>query len=223
MRGIWVELVLICGATAACAQASGALHAAVQATVLDANEMPVADALVEAYPQGVVLTSPLAQCHTDERGTCTLALREAGNYAILASKEQDGYPKQYPFYRGLEAEALPVVEISAAHVRDAVEAHLGKRAGILLGTVKDLATGKPLDAHIEFRWANEPTNFWSGSGLANGSFRILVPADAPITMVVSLDGYESWRYTLGRGELKDAIMLKPGQELTLDIRLWPKK
>jgi hypothetical protein len=41
-------------------------------------------------------------------------------------------------------------------------------------------------------------------------------------MVVSLDGYENWSYSLGRGELRNAILLRPGEELALDVRLRPK-
>ena len=223
MRGSWMQLVLVCGAVAAFAQTPAVLHGSVQATVLDANELPVPEALVEALPQGVALASPVAQCRTDERGVCTIALRQAGQYALLASKEQDGYPKPYPFYRGAGAEPLPVAEISASHPSETVTMHLGRRAGVVLGTVKDAVTGKPLAANVEFRWVHEAANFWSGGVRADGSFRFFTPADAPLTMVVSADGYESWHYALGRGELKDAIVLKPGEELTLEIRLWPKK
>jgi hypothetical protein len=223
MSIVWAQLVLFGVALAAGAQAPAVPHAMVQVTVLDANELPVPDALVEAYPQGVELAAALTRCSTDASGHCALALGQAGEYAILASKEQDGYPKQYPFYRGLHAAPLPIVHVSAEHASEAVVAHVGKRAGVLVGTVRDAVTGKPLNANVEFRWVHEPTNFWSGSGLTNASFRILAPADAPITMVVSLEGYESWHYALGHGELKNAIVLKPGEELTLEIRLWPRR
>lgn len=223
MRGIWMQLVLVCGAVTVFAQTPAMLQGSVQATVLDANELPVPDALVEALPQGVGLASPVAHCRTDERGMCAFALRQAGQYALLASKEQDGYAKPYPFYRGVDAEPLPVAEISASHPSETVTMHLGRRAGVVLGTVKDAVTGKPLNATVEFRWVHEAANFWSGGVPADGSFRFLTPADAPLTMTVSADGYESWRYALGRGELKGAIVLKPGEELTLEIRLWPKK
>jgi hypothetical protein len=223
MRGIWAIPALLSAAVVAGMQMPAVLHGSVQATVLDANELPVPDVLVEALPQGVALAGPVAHCRTDERGICTIALHQAGSYAILASKEQDGYPKPYPFYRGIGAEPLPVAEISAQHATAAVVTHLGKRGGVVQGTVKDAVSGKPLDAQVEFRWVNEPANLWGGSGLTNRSFRILVPAEAAITMVVTMDGYEPWRYALGRGDLKGAIVLKPGEELTLDIRLWPKK
>ena len=222
MRGLIAVCAMLAGGTIALAQ-SPALHATVQVTVLDANDLPVGDALAAAYPQGVAMASAPEWCRTNLSGVCSLELHSAGQYAILASKEQDGYPRQYPFYTGLNVAPQAMVNITAGHFNETVVTHLGKRAGILIGTVRDAETGKPLNANVEFRWVAEPSNFLSGSGLTNATFRILVPADAPLTMVVSLDGYENWRYMLGPGEARDALLVKPGEELTLDIRLWPKK
>jgi hypothetical protein len=42
-------------------------------------------------------------------------------------------------------------------------------------------------------------------------------------MVVSLNGYENWTYSLGKGAMKNAILLGPGEEMRLDIRLRPKE
>jgi len=70
---------------------------------------------------------------------------------------------------------------------------------------------------------SEPPNFLSGSGLANAQFTILVPSDVAVTMVVSLAGYKNWSYTTDAGSLKNAILLVPGEELNLDIRLQSKR
>jgi hypothetical protein len=86
-----------------------------------------------------------------------------------------------------------------------------------------VGTGKPLNANVEFRWVADPQNFLTGSGLANAQFKILVPADVPITMVVSLAGYENWSYKSDKGSVKDAALLPPSEELNLDIRLQPKQ
>jgi len=80
-----------------------------------------------------------------------------------------------------------------------------------------------LNANVEFRWVSEPQNFLSGSGLANAQFRILVPSDVAVTMVVSLAGYENWSYATDTGPVKNAVLLVPGEELNLDIRLQPKQ
>jgi hypothetical protein len=80
-----------------------------------------------------------------------------------------------------------------------------------------------LNANVEFRWLLEPKNFMSGSGLTNAQFRILIPSDTLITMVVSLDGYENWRYESADESRKNAILLRPQEEMQLDIRLTPKQ
>jgi hypothetical protein len=94
---------------------------------------------------------------------------------------------------------------------------------VLTGTVTDAITGKPLNANVTFQSPSDRRIFLSGSGLTNAKFRILVPSDTPLTMVVSQRGYEDWTYSLGRSEFRNAILLKAGEELTLDIRLQPKR
>lgn len=42
-------------------------------------------------------------------------------------------------------------------------------------------------------------------------------------MVVSQKGYEDWTYSLGKGAMKNAIVLRSGEEMRLDIRLRPTK
>jgi hypothetical protein len=115
-----------------------------------------------------------------------------------------------------------VVILSHEQPAESISVHLGKKGGILTGTVTDAKTAKPLNANVEFRWVSDPRTFLSGIGLTNAKFRVLVPSDVAVTMVVSLDGYENWSYSLGRGELRNAILLHPGEELALDIRLRPK-
>lgn len=115
------------------------------------------------------------------------------------------------------------LSFSTDHPTEAVTVHLGKRGGVLTGTVKDAITGKPLNADAKICWISNPVYCIHGSGLANARFRILVPSDFPVTMIVSLKGYEDWTYSLGKGALKNAILLGPGEEMRLDIRLRPKK
>jgi hypothetical protein len=89
--------------------------------------------------------------------------------------------------------------------------------------VANAVTGKRLNANVKFRWVSDPKRSISGSGLTNAQFRILVPSDVAVTMVVSLEGYKDWTFSLGKGDTRNAILLRPGEELNLDIRLWPKR
>jgi hypothetical protein len=72
---------------------------------------------------------------------------------------------------------------------------------------------------VEFRWVSDPDNFLRGSGLTNAQFRILVPSDTALKMVVSLDGYQDWVYGVDGGTGGKALFLHPGQQEILAIRL----
>lgn len=201
----------------------------VKVTVFGDRGLPVHGAKVTAVPiTKCALAYALPECLTDSTGSCSLDLyydqKCGGKYSITASKVEDGYP---PMDRWFYAAADPAfketdIEMPVAHWVNAVTVHLGKRAGILTGTVRDAATGRPMDPNVLFHWVSNPRNFL-GTGLNKPRFRILVPPDTPITMVVSQKGYEDWTYSLGRGTMKNAIRLGPGEEMRLDIRLRPRE
>ncbi len=200
-------------------QDSGSIHA----TVLDDSGTPVKGATVYAMPLDWAMNGIIPHCVSDESGSCTRSNLGNGRYSISVAKPEDGYPEMYQsFYAGLHVKET-VVTLSPEHPSENVVVHLAKKAGILKGTVADAVTGKHLNANVEFRRVSEPANFLRGSGLTNAQFRILVPSDVAVTMVVSLEGYEDWTYTLGKGETRNAVLLRPGEELTLEIRLWPKQ
>jgi hypothetical protein len=198
-------------------------NGSVNGTVVDGSGTTVKGATVYAQPMDRPMASVVPQATTDRNGAFTISKLDYGRYSLSAAKPDEGYPElDFAFYTGFHAK-LVVIELSVQHRSARVALRLGKKAGILKGTVADAVTGRPLNADVEFRWVSEPQNFLSGSGLANAQFRILVPSDVPITMVVSLDGYENWSYKSDKGSAKDAVLLLPGQDLNLDIRLQPKQ
>jgi Carboxypeptidase regulatory-like domain len=196
-------------------------YGSISGTVVDESGKSVQGASVYAHPMDRPMASIIPHATTDGSGSFTISMLDYGRYSVSAAKPDEGYPELYlAFYAGLRA-SLPVVRLSAKHQFASVALTLGSKAGILTGTVADAVTGKPLNANVEFRWALEPRNFLRGSGLTNAEFRILVPSNHPVTMVVSLESYENWRYQTDKSPLKNAILLRPGEELHLDIRLWP--
>ena len=198
-------------------------NSSVHGTVADDRGIPVKGATVYAPPLDRPMAGIIPHDISDENGSFSISKLDYGRYSVSAAKPDEGYPElHFAFYTGFHAK-LSVITLSAEHKSATVAVHLGKKAGILKGTVADAITGKPLNANVEFRWVSEPQNFLSGSGLANAQFRILVPSDVAVTMVVSLAGYENWSYTTDTGSLKNAVLLVPGEELNLDIRLQPKQ
>ena len=192
----------------------------VRVTVVDEVGNVVTGATALAQPTDRGIAGMIPQFLTGMDGTCTVRQLEYGRYIIAAGKPEDGYPERtFSFYleKGSKRE---IVYLSTEHETDSVIVPLGKKAGILTGTVADAVTGRPLDANVEFRWVFDPRSFLKGSGLTNAIFRVLVPSDVAITMVVSHDGYQDWVYGSASGST--GILLKPGQELSLRIRMLPK-
>jgi hypothetical protein len=211
------------GVLVAASLSFGQDNGSVHGTVEDESGIPVKGATVYANPLDRPMAGTIPQDISDENGSFSISKLDYGRYSVSAAKPDEGYPElNFAFYTGFHAK-LSVIRLSAQHKSATVALHLGKKAGILKGTVADAITGKPLNANVEFRWVSEPQNFLSGSGLANAQFRILVPSDVAVTMVVSLAGYENWSYTTDTGPVKNAILLVPGEELNLDIRLQPKQ
>jgi hypothetical protein len=205
----------------------------VKVTVFGEHDLPVAGASVLAQPivtSNCVMNYALPECLTDKRGICTLQLEYGGGcllgkYSISVSKEADGYPRLFQqFYAAADPGQKPTeVAVSASHPTDAIAVHLGKRGGILTGTVVDALTGKRLNANITLRWALNPAIANAGRWLADLEFRMLVPSETPVTMVVSEKGYQDWTYALGKGAMTNTIRLGPGEEKRLDVRLQPRK
>jgi len=219
-NAFWAVLVVVLVLTGlSFGQNNGSIHG----TVLDDGGTPVKGATVYAHPLDRVLASIIPQVISDENGSYKISKLGYGKYSVSAAKPDEGYPAlDFALYTGFHAR-LTVATLSAEHQSASVVLHLGKKAGILKGTVANAVTGKPLNANVEFRWVSEPQNFLSGSGLANAQFKILVPSDVAVTMVVSLEGYENWSYLTPESPAMNAVFLRPGEEMILDIRLQPKQ
>jgi hypothetical protein len=167
----------------------------IEGTVVNESGSPVADARVYAYPMDHPMAAIVPQATTDESGTFRITTLDYGRYVVSAAKPDDGYPALLlTLYTGFR-DNLPRIRLPAKQRSARVSLRLGSKTGILVGTVADAVTGKPLNANVEFRWALEPRNFLSGSGLTNAEFRIPIPSNHPVTMVVSLEGYENWGNT----------------------------
>lgn len=164
--------------TASCgAQGRGS----VSVTVLGEHDVPVEGAKVRAnLITRCTMGTAIPECLTESAGSCMLNLHYdqecGGKYAITASKVADGYPEvDFWFYSAADPTFKETdVELSDNRLTDAVSIHLGRRAGVLTGTVKDAATGRPLFAGVRFNWVSTPGNFL-GTGLDKPKFRILIP------------------------------------------------
>ena len=192
----------------------------VQGVVLDASDQPVQDSQVRAnFTGGFDGVVPTA--HTDKLGHFVIQGLTLGKWSVTASKEHDGYPDESNgFYGGLSSPAI-IVALDARHAQQTVTVHLGRKAGVIFGSVADAHTGTPLEPCAELRWKHAPYYSWQGYGLLRADFRILVPADADITLTVWLWGYDPWFYRSKDGQ--DFFRVHAGDELSVSIQLAPNK
>lgn len=135
-----------------------------------------------------------------------------GIYEIYVQKDKDGYPDPFsPFYRPLNF-TPETVQLFGEKPEAKIDIKLGEKAGVLRGTVTDSDTGFPLKATI-FLYSLEREG--AGGGRVDGKFRLLVPARTEIKVLVQADGPRAlW------SRFETERTLQPGEEQTLDIRLF---
>ena len=190
----------------------------VRGVVIDAVGNPVAAARVKATYTGA-FDGIVPSATSDSSGQFVIEHLPFGKYYVTASKEQDGYPDQSnPFYTGFNSH-LVTVELDSNQPEQNVTVWLGERAGLIFGTVVDAETHEPLQPWAELRWKDEPSIFLSGTGLIASSFRLLVPANTTLSLVVCETGYEPWFYR--NQDSNHSLRLAQGQESKLEIAMKP--
>jgi Carboxypeptidase regulatory-like domain len=193
-------------------------YGTISGTVTGSNGAAVSHATVTADYVCVVpcvKAMALDQTETDDQGRYQFKRLPYGRYALSAEKAKDDYP---PLYLSLyQVEKNPEIELSETSRDVSFDIKLTNKAGVLVGTVADADTGKPLDASVEFRSTTDQRRFLSGSGLTNAHFRVLVPSDTPVLMKVSRTGYDDWFFT--QNGAVAPLQLGPGETLKLAIRM----
>ena len=190
----------------------------IRGVVLDATDQLVEDARVRAnFTGGFSGMVPTAL--TDKSGRFVMKRLVWGEWYVTASKEQEGYPDESnAFYSGFGS-APPTVDLSADHAEQFVVVHLGSKAGSISGTIADAETGKPVEPCARLQWKNVPSISWSGYGLIESKFYLLVPADTDITLMIWAWGYEPWVYKNDDGD--NALRVHVSDQLKLQVRLTP--
>jgi hypothetical protein len=192
----------------------------IEGTVRYEEGNPVNGATVYAATMNGLGAGILPNAKTDETGHFAIPHLWLGKYAVAAEKLDEDYPDM--INRFYSAGKFETVTLTSRHFAASVSIRLGPKAGVLVGTVADAATGAPLNPCVEFRRAKEPNNFLVGTGLVNGKYRALVPSNTDVLMKVWHEGHKPWYYpgTMDKAQSRP-VNLKPGEETELDIRLEP--
>lgn len=196
----------------------------ISGTVVDEYGDPVPRAVASAVgPIGRPSAKVIPRVETDDHGHFTIPVSDSGEYFVSAGKEEEGYPEKWlPFNAGFDRKYVVRVRVTEANPEANVTIPLGPKGGVLIGTVRDAATGAPINPCAEFRRVAEPKNFMSGTGLINATFHRLVPSDVSFTLKVWVDGHKPWYYPgVEQPANGKPLKLGPGEEAHFDIALEP--
>ena len=137
-----------------------------------------------------------------------------GTYHVFAVKEAEGYSTEN------QGPGEPVV-VSAANPSPDVTIHLQAAGAILVGTVQDKSSGKPIKG-ASIRYVDVDDNAGGASSShAGGEFSVTVPSERDLVIVVSAKGYKGWVYTDPSGSSRPMLRLIAGERRQLDVELEP--
>ena len=188
----------------------------IQGVVLNEVGNPLPGAKVHAELKGGAMAKAIRFVESDKNGFFVIDCLEFGTYYVEAMKEEDGYGGM--FWSFFNDKPLPTVQVSAQTRIADVVVSLGPKAGILIGTIRDAVTGKPISAGFDLVQMKDRTKSM-GSGAAP-NFRVLVPSSKDIEVKVSAPGYDNWVYP-GPNFAPQPLRMEPGSEARLDILLSP--
>jgi len=193
----------------------------ISGTVVDEHWVPAANFTVQAFPLHMTWFGTIPQTKTDEHGHFVMTVpagrdSDGRNYgmrwAVYPRQEKDYYPDLGSRFYTTAVSKAQQIEFMSEPYEATVELRLGPKAGALKGHVTDALTGAAINPYFEFAWASEPGNR-RGEGTSSG-YRILVPSNTDITLIVLSCGYKKWSYP-------GTINIGPGQDMTLDIHMEP--
>jgi len=190
----------------------------VEGVVLNQQGKPIADADVHALLQEDMRRT-VASTTTDSAGKFTLHDLPAGGIFVYANKESDGYPDAFfAFFTTPNGQYQVAVKVEAGQVVSGVTMKLGAKFAYLKFNVTD-ESGRHIAAALVFTREDQPGSFQTGT---TGENTMMVPP-VPFRLTIQAEGYEPWHYGganyAGKAGL---IALKPGQTLSLDVRLRKK-
>ena len=228
MRPVWLALMLSLLAslptfpqTADSSQPEGTISG----TVLDEHGQPFKGVQVCTYmlgaPEGSKESRGDCPATTDEAGKFRIDHVAMGTFGVEAIKLEDGYVA----FAGTSVKE--VVTLTPNQLSATVVLKLGPKPGVLLPSVKDKFTGKPVTV-FEVSWAisnpEKPNSTYSGGQtISRLNERAIVPPEKYLVLTISARGYEKWVYHDPSDPSRPAtIRLQPGEEKELLVELEPQ-
>lgn len=185
-------------------------------TVLDANGQVAEGARVclsvsSGDRNSGITTEISCSISADKYGQFQLEHLKMGTYTVFAQDAAD--------HASMDEDKGPQVTLTA----DAPYAHVALRlkpGGILLGSVTDAASGKPIrQFRVQFQELNREGS--GGAYATDGHFRMKLPASSDLVVIVTAQGYKGWVYTDSDDQSRPVLRMAAGEQKELDIVLQP--
>jgi hypothetical protein len=148
---------------------------------------------------------------TDKYGQFQIEHLKIGDYAVFARDSRDE--------PSIDDQQGQKVTLTAAAPYAHVTIRL-KPGGILLGSVTDASSGKPVEQfQVQYQELDEQG---AGTAFANhGRFRLVVPVATDLVIIVTAPGYRGWVYTDSDNPSRPVLRVASGEQKELDIELQP--
>jgi len=218
---MWKCFLLVAGGMLSAAAIADEVPASVgiiRGVALDENLRPLAAAQVWAEPADGLLRGMINFVDSDADGHFSIDHLPLGTYNVFAKKEDEGYPMiDFEFYRPGRP---PTVTLSTSKPVASTVVTLGPKAGTLTGAITDAVTGAPVGAAFRMWHLNKEHADLSTSVASD--YRVLIPPDVDVVLEVHADGYETWYYPGYGAAASGPLRLRPGERMSLGIKLQPK-
>jgi hypothetical protein len=187
MKWLFAIALLLSGTFPAQAQQG---KGSIRGIVVNEEGSPVAGASVfSGFADNRPLGGRLPSARTNETGHFVIDGLQFDDYHVAAFDEDDDYPYLAGTWLLFDIDKKPVtprVRLSAQAPTATVEIRLGPKAGVLIGKISDAISGAPPNACAGFKDISAP-DFRTAYPVTT-HYRLLVPADADITLKVWVGG-----------------------------------
>jgi hypothetical protein len=197
----------------------------ISGTVLDEHGQPFKGVQVCTYMIGAPSGSREARgdcpaATTDDAGQFRIDHAAMGTIGVEAIKPDEGYIA----FAGTSVKQF--VTLTSSESSATVVLKLGPKAGVLIPTVKDKFTGKPVK-DFQVSWtildSDEADSTSGGETINQQTRRTIVPPEKYLVLTISAPGYKKWIYHDPSDPSRPAfIRFQPGVEKELLVELEPQ-